>query len=403
MRSWSYILRRLLWLLLLPATLLLLGASTSQIVIMLPQNLVVSAGSAIELPVSYTANGASVIAFQFGLDLGPCLTYRNDPGIRFGLPAEYGTGSAYDPAQTTQELMMLGYTAGTTVLPDGQLLTIPFTVNCYPPPGQTTVTVAAPFSRSFPPRFFSDINSGVPVDFVDGSLVIDGATQTPTPEPTPTPTVTPTPTQYVGPTLTPTRTSPPTPTATFTPTPRPTATPTRTPIPDPAHMPGLRIGQVSGLTPGSTAQVPIDFEARGAAVSAMLFSIDFDEQCLRFAFNDAQFNLPSGFVPGLVYDATDRDGEIDITISDYVPPLNALRDGTLVTLSFTVACAPSEVGTTRTAEVRFSADPPPSFGSPQGKDVAGWAKSGAVVIQAPAAPTPATVWNTIYLPITTRH
>ena len=160
-------------------------------------------------------------------------------------------------------------------------------------------------------------------------------------------------------------------------------------------MPGLRIGKVSGLAGSSAISVPISFESKGAAVSAMLFSIDFDEQCLNYRLGNARFNLPPGFVPGIAYDATDKDGEIDITISDYVPPMNALPDRVLVTLTFGVTCAPTPPATTRVAAVAFAASPPPSFGNPLGGDIAGWVQSGAVVVQATPPPVPA---NDVYLP-----
>jgi len=142
-------------------------------------------------------------------------------------------------------------------------------------------------------------------------------------------------------------------------------------------MPGLRIGKVSSPAGSSAISVPISFESKGAAVSAM------------------RFNLPPGFVPGIAYDATDKDGEIDITISDYVPPMNALPDRVLVTLTFGVTCAPTPPATTRVAAVAFAASPPPSFGNPQGGDIAGWVQSGEVLVQAAPTPTPA---KAVYLP-----
>jgi hypothetical protein len=436
MKQWLPHLSKLILLPGLLWALVLLGAATGQPVVSLPQNLPVAAGSAIDLPVHYTANGAGIVSFQFGFDLGPCLIYRNAPGIRFTLPPDYGTGSAYDPAQTTQELMMLGYTAGTTFLPDSTLLTLPFTVNCYPPPGQTTVTVAVPFSRSFRPRFFDEASREVVGSYVDGSLIIGGATQTPTPIPTNTATPTPTPTKTATPTVTPTQTpsptptedtgtpAPPTNTPTITPTPTwtPTATPTntatptathtptptQTPTPDPARMPGLQIGEVTVPVGGSTISVPITFESKGAAVSAMLFSIDIDEQCLGYTLGDAQFNLPPGFVPGIAYDATDRDGEIDITVGDFVPPMGVLTDRTLVTLTFGVTCTPLPEQPYRVAPVAFSSRPSASFGNPQGGDISGWTQAGAVIVQqsqailATATPPPGAAAGAVYLPTVRR-
>ena len=411
MKRW---LPRLSKLILLPGllwALVLLGAATGQPVVSLPQNLPVAAGSAISIPVYYGGNGAGIVAFQFGFDLGPCLIYRNQPGIRFTLPPEYGTGSAYDPAQTTQELMMLGYTAGTTTLPDSTLLTLPFTVNCYPPPGQTTVTVAVPFARSFPPRFFAASGLEVAGGYVDGSLVIGGATQTPTPLPTSTPTPTHTATKTPTPTVTPTQTptptptedtgtpAPPTATYTHTPTPTltpthtpsptatptytPTATPTQTPTPDPAHMPGLQIGEVTAPAGSSSISVPIRFESKGAAVSAMLFSIDMDEQCLGYTLGDAEFNLPPGFVPGVAFDATDTDGEIDITVADYTPPIATLSDRTLLTLTFGIRCEAPPVQSMRLAALNFASEPRASFGGPDGRDVPGWVQPGVIMIKPP--------------------
>ncbi len=400
MHRWQCCLPKLIVLSSLLMALVLLGAATGQPVVSVGQNLPAEAGGIIDIPVLLNTGGAGITSFQFGFDLGPCLTYRSVPGIKFTLPPEYGTGTGYDPAQTTQELMMLGYTAGTTTLSDGALLTIPFNVDCYPAPGETTLTVALPFARSFPPRFF-DVNSQeISGSFVDGSLIIGGATQTPTPIPptsTPTPTRTPTSTRTPTPTSTPTvdarlPTATPTMTPTITPTatptvPPPTATPTltpsATPVPNPAHMPHLTIGSITAA-PGSTSvTVPINFVTNGAAVSAMLFSIDFDEQCLTTTLGDYRFDLPPAFVPGFRYDATDNDGEIDITVADYTPPIATLSDRTLLTLTFGIRCEALPAQSMRLAALNFSSEPRASFGGPDGQDVPGWVQPGVIMIKPP--------------------
>ena len=378
-------LRRIAPLIAALTTLTLLGAGTGQPVVSVPQNWFVVAGSIVNIPVTLNTGGAALTQFQFGFDLNPCLVYQPSPGVIFNVPSGYGFGAGYDPAQTTQELKMLGYTAGTTAMTDGVLLSIPFLVACYPPPGQTEMTVPLPFSETFPRRFYNVDGAVVQGSYVDGSMRISGETQTPMPI---LPTATPT--QTALPTATPTNTAvPPTlvpgATATYTPVP-PTSTPTATPILDPAKMPGLVIGKVVAPAESLTVEVPVTFTAGVADVSAILFSIDFDEQCLDFVLDASRFNVPPAFVAGLSYNATDTDGEIDITLVDYAPPLSAVPSGLLLTLTFDIRCKSQP--SMRLAPLNFSMQPTASYGGTQGQDVPGWLQPGVIMIMPP--PTPET-------------
>ncbi len=201
--------------------------------------------------------------------------------------------------------------------------------------------------------------------------------QTSTPTPTDTSTEPPTDTPTATPTETGTMTPEATPTDTATPMPPPSATPT----PNPALMPRLIVGSVVVPPETTSVAIPIEFVSGGAAVSALLFSIDFDEQCLSFAPDAYVFNVPPAFVAGLGYDPSDTDGEIDVTVGDFAPPLATLGDTTLVTLTFDITCAPLPGQDVRFLALDFSSHPVASFGDPAGQDVAGWVQPGAVVLE----------------------
>ncbi len=76
-------LRKLSRLILLAPILALLGAGSGNPVVSLPQNLAVVAGSSVNIPVTIDTDGAGIVSFQVGFDLGPCLTYRQSPGVSF--------------------------------------------------------------------------------------------------------------------------------------------------------------------------------------------------------------------------------------------------------------------------------------------------------------------------------
>jgi hypothetical protein len=153
---------------------------------------------------------------------------------------------------------------------------------------------------------------------------------------------------------------------------------------------------------GESAVVTINLDSDGEAISGVIFSLDIDPACLAFNNSDgdgdgipdaALFVLPVQFTPSISYQAEDGDGEIDVVITDYSPPLAALPDGPLLALRFDVVCQPEITENSRISEISFSAYPPASFGNPAGQSVAGISSAGSVKITWPEAgtttPTPA--------------
>lgn len=133
---------------------------------------------------------------------------------------------------------------------------------------------------------------------------------------------------------------------------------------------------------GDIVSVPVIFN-NGYAIDSTVFSIDFDELCL--SFNPAlagavTFNLPADFIKTWTYDASDTDGEIDISIYDHIAPRTVIPDGTIVRIKFTIksACLPAP-GSINNARVGFSSDPVASFGS-NGQSILGYASDGFVRI-----------------------
>lgn len=141
---------------------------------------------------------------------------------------------------------------------------------------------------------------------------------------------------------------------------------------------------------GELVTAPVDFRNDGRAISSTTFSIDFDESCLAFNASDSdgngtpdavRFQVPGAFRGSAAYDPVDSDGEIDITIADFSPPISTLPDtNALVEIDFTAVCTPT-AGETITAPVAFSAAPVATFGDPSGDEVAGASSDGSVVIQ----------------------
>jgi hypothetical protein len=96
---------------------------------------------------------------------------------------------------------------------------------------------------------------------------------------------------------------------------------------------------------GDLVSVPVNF-MNGYNIDTTVFSIDFDELCLSFDPGMAgavTFNLPGDFITTWTYDATDTDGEIDISIHDQIPPRTVIPNGTIVRIKFTIksACLPA--------------------------------------------------------------
>lgn len=152
---------------------------------------------------------------------------------------------------------------------------------------------------------------------------------------------------------------------------------------------------------GESAAVTVNLDSDGEAISGVIFSLDIEPECLAFNPSDgdgdgipdaATFVLPPQFSPSLSYQADDPDGEIDVVITDYSPPLASLPDGPLLALRFDVVCEPAVTDNSRISDIFFSAYPPPSFGNPAGQSVPGDSSAGSVKITRPdpvtTTPTP---------------
>ena len=152
--------------------------------------------------------------------------------------------------------------------------------------------------------------------------------------------------------------------------------------------PMLEIPERISATQNATVDVPIEFSGNGATITGLLFSIDFDEGCLLFDASDANndgvpddisFNLPPQFDPGITFSPSDTEGELDVIIADFQPPLASLSDDTIATIQFTTTCEP-EPGASIIAPVAFSNQPSPSFSDQNGGSVPGNTSDGSVEI-----------------------
>ena len=148
---------------------------------------------------------------------------------------------------------------------------------------------------------------------------------------------------------------------------------------------------------GASAIVTVNLDSDGEAISGLIFSLDIDPTCLAFNNTDAnadgipesaQFVVPLQFTPSISYQPDDTDGEIDVVITDYSPPLATLPNGPVLALRFDVVCEPDVADNSRISDITFSAYPPASFGSPAGQGVPGISSAGSVKISRADATTP---------------
>lgn len=143
--------------------------------------------------------------------------------------------------------------------------------------------------------------------------------------------------------------------------------------------------------------IPIRFQSGGAGVGSIVFSVDFDENCLGFDPRDEnldglpdaiRFHAPPMFRSSLAYNGADVKGELDFVIADYAPPIAALPDtAALVEMTFASRCQPN-AHQVITATVAFSQAPMGSFGDLHGNDLIGVMQSGSVIISTDPLPTP---------------
>lgn len=148
----------------------------------------------------------------------------------------------------------------------------------------------------------------------------------------------------------------------------------------------LTVPAVSNATIGTTVEIPVRLETNGAAISAVGFSLDYDESCLNPDV-DGDGNLdsvtllaPVDFTLMTLFDPLDADGEIDLSIVDIGLPIALLSSGDLVRIGFRVLCQSGIPTSTIDVPIGFSSTPSPSFGDDLGQDVNGTWADGMVRI-----------------------
>ncbi len=311
------------------------GAPTPELKV--PAHIPAVSGQPFPAPVQFTANGSSIASLVFSIDFDQqCLSFNPADGNGDGIPdaiafaalTGFTKNAAFDANDTDGEIdiTLLDIAPPLQALPDGTLAAITFNPSCQPQPGQTR-TAAIAFSTAPAASFGSTTGQSITGRTVDGSADIT------------------------------------------------------------SRRPELSAAAVAAEYYKKAAPVPIQLAARGAAIASAVFSLDFDQQCL--ALNPADGNgdgIPdaiafeplAGFTKNATFDANDADGEIDITISDIAPPLQALPDGKLITVSLTPIC--DFFGSPRTAAVAFASDPPASFGTTGGQSLPGTTPNGSITI-----------------------
>ena len=139
---------------------------------------------------------------------------------------------------------------------------------------------------------------------------------------------------------------------------------------------------------GEVVEVDVSFKGQEFAIVAATFSLDYDESCLTFDPVDQDSNgmpdnirlrLPSQFEATVTVDDEDTDGEIDFLIA--LPPSSPLPNGDFASVLFTIApgCIPQN-NQSVSAAIRFSADPPPSFGNSSGRSIPAGGANGSVLV-----------------------
>lgn len=160
-------------------------------------------------------------------------------------------------------------------------------------------------------------------------------------------------------------------------------------LPDtqPQGAPELIIPSQIPAQAGGTVVAPVNFRSGDNAISAIMFSIDYDQSWLTVDPTDADgdgipdaitFDVPAEFGVRIVqFDAQNTTAEIKIEIRDGSVPLATLpdRDG-IVRIQFRVGWP----GSATVAPVRFGSQPVASFGSNIGTSVLGTTEDGSVTI-----------------------
>ena len=167
-----------------------------------------------------------------------------------------------------------------------------------------------------------------------------------------------------------------------------------------AGSPRLTIPLGIPATPGQPVTVPVSYASNGNSISSLVFSLDYDQSLLAFDAADSDADgiadgvvvtAPAGFQASVGYDGSDTVGELDVLIADVFPPLAALPDGALI--SVTLGVTPT-VNTPLESPLPFAQEPQPSFGATNGSSVPGAVQDGSVLVGGNVYP--------LYLPVVRR-
>ena len=141
---------------------------------------------------------------------------------------------------------------------------------------------------------------------------------------------------------------------------------------------------VTPTAAGFLVDVPVQFTGGGHNIAATVFSLDYDATCLDPDLDDdgvldhVDVAAPTSFTTTVLFNPLDTDGEIDISVADWNPPIGSLNDGELLSVRFLATCPATT--TALDVPVVFSTSPAPSFGDDSGQAVAGTATGGVVRI-----------------------
>lgn len=138
---------------------------------------------------------------------------------------------------------------------------------------------------------------------------------------------------------------------------------------------------------------PVNLATNGANVSALDFTLAYDQSCLRFdattdsnndGLPDAISGLPAGFVTSIQHQAANGGLTVLISPPNNNPPLPTLSTGSVATLAFDVLPACVADGATKDVAFTFSTA---SFGDNQGHEINGATDNAAYHLRFNGKPT----------------
>jgi hypothetical protein len=164
--------------------------------------------------------------------------------------------------------------------------------------------------------------------------------------------------------------------------------------------PNLRVPSTTQTVTNGQLSVPVLLTSNSRTIASVAFGLTYDATCLSFAATDSNNDGLPDAITGLppAFGASLNDNSVtntlEVALYDNMPPINALSDGALFTVAFTVkpACITTD-GSSRTVTIGFTATPPASLGDPSGQDVTGTTTDATITLRFNAAPTALTLSN----------